>query len=121
MTPSQIAEARSLLGFASAADAEGVLRAIRALRHADRHRTDPTVVVQALAAAASLAWRLIDGETERIAFRSTVATLIAANRHGDDYGLNDLAFELDRASIDLTNEIDIADDLARAAGREGLL
>ncbi|MFI6279622.1 hypothetical protein [Streptomyces sp. NPDC050988] len=121
MTRAQLDEARKLLGFAAAASNEGVLRAIGVLRHADRHRTDPTAVSQALAAAASLAWRLIDGEAERTAFRSTIARLHVANQHGDDYGLGDLAFELERASIDLTDEYDVANDLARAAGREGLL
>lgn len=121
MSASQIAEAKSRLGFAAAATDEGVLTAINTIRHADRHRTDPIAVVQALGAAAALAWRLLDVETERVAFRSTAASLVAANRHGEDFGLNDLVYELERASIDLTDEIDEADDLARARAREGWL
>ncbi|MGX1909038.1 hypothetical protein ACWIID_09265 [Streptomyces phaeochromogenes] len=121
MSPSQIAEARSLLGFTAPADNEGVLRSIRLFRHADKHRTDPTAVVQALSAGASLAWRLVDDAAELAVFRSTIARLVVANRNGDDYGLGDLRFELESASIDLDDELAIAEDLARAAGREGLL
>ena len=111
----------STLGFAQTADPPGVLRAVNALRNADRHRTDPAAVSRALAGALTVVKRLLDIEREHATTRATIARLTVANQRGDDYSLSDLAFELQRAEIDLKNDYAEADDLARAAEQEGLL
>lgn len=109
------------LGYTIPADGDAVLRAVNALRYADRHRTDPTAVSRALAGSLSVLRRLIDVEAEYATTRTTIARLQVANHRGDDYALSDLAFELERAGIDLKDDYDHADDLARAAELEGLL
>jgi hypothetical protein len=111
--------ARSL-GFAQTADAPGVLRALKALRYADRHRDDRTAVGNALAGALTVLKRLLAVEADYATTRATVAGLVVANNRGDDYSLSDLAFDLERAGIDLKDDYDTADDLARAAESEGL-
>ncbi|MFC9847752.1 hypothetical protein ACFWFF_01380 [Streptomyces sp. NPDC060223] len=118
MTRAQADQARQLLSFVAAADSDGVLLALRDLRHADQNRTDSAAVVRALRGAQALAWRLIDGEVERTAFRSTVARLVVANNRGDDYSLSDLASHLEQAGIELKDDYNIADDLARATESE---
>lgn len=121
MTREQLAEANSALGFAQAADPEGVLRAIRALKYADRQRSNPSAVAQAFAAALAVLKRLLAVEADYATTRAAIARLVVANQRGDDYSLSDLAFELERAGIDLKTDYDHADDLARAAESEGLL
>lgn len=121
LTSEQRAEAARVVGFSRTADAEGVLKAIRALTYADRQRTNKVAVAQALAAALTVVQRLLAVETEHATTRATVARLVVANNRGDDYSLSDLAFELQRAEIDLKDDYDHADDLARAAEQEGWL
>lgn len=121
MTPAQRAEVKAALGFSPTARAEDVLKAATAIRKADRNRSDPLTVTRALSLATAVIARLLDAEAERIVFRSTVARLVIANQRGDMYSLSDLAAELQNACIDLKDEYEIADDLARAAGSEGLL
>lgn len=121
MTREQLVEALAVLGFARAADPEGVLGAIRALKYADRQRSNPAAVGQALAAALTVLKRLLAVEADHATTRATVARLVVANQRGDDYSLSDLAFDLEQAGIDLKNDYDHADDLARAAESEGLL
>jgi len=65
--------------------------------------------------------RLVDIEAQYATTRAAIARLEVANHRGDDYTLGDLAFELQQAGIDLKNDYDHADDLARAAEQEGLL
>lgn len=121
MTHEQRTEAGKALGFAQAADPDGVLKAIRALRYADRQRGNPTAVAQLLSAAQSVLKRLLAVEADYATTRTTVAGLVVANNRGDDRNLGDLAFDLERAGIDLKDDYDTADDLARAAESEGLL
>ncbi|MFC8515535.1 hypothetical protein [Streptomyces sp. NPDC057257] len=121
LTLDELSEFSRTLGYAAAADSDGVRRALESFRYADRHRTDGTATVRALAGAQAVAKRLLDMEAEYAVVRSTVARLVVANNRGDDYDLGDLASELHRQDVDLTHDYDIADDLARAAEREGLL
>lgn len=121
MSREQLAEAGTALGFAQAADGEGVLRAIRALRYADRQRGNPTATGQLIAATQSVLKRLLAVEADYATTRSAVAGLVVANNRGGDFNLGDLAFDLERAGIDLKDDYDIADDLARAAESEGHL
>lgn len=121
MTRKQLDEARTALGFAQAADPDGVLKAIRALRYADRQRGNPTAMAQLIAATQSVLKRLLAVEADYATTRATVASLVVANNRGGDYSLSDLAFDLERGGIDLKDDYDIADDLARAAESEGLL
>lgn len=109
------------LGYAATADADAVLRALTAIRYADRNRGDLAAVGRVLSGALSVLKRLIAVEAEYHVTRSTVARLVVANQRGDDYGLGDLAFELEQQQIDLKNDYAEADDLARAAEQEGLL
>lgn len=121
MTSEQRDEAGRAVGFSPAADAEGVLKAIRALKYADRQRTNPVAVGQALGAALGVVTRLLAVEAEHATTRATVARLVVANNRGDDFNLGDLASELEQAGIDLKNDYAEADDLARAAEQEGWL
>ena len=125
MTPKELAEVSMALGRGAAATPEAIVTATKASQLADWHRANPAVAEQfvrrAVAAVPSLVRRILDVETEYAAMRSTVARLVVANQRGDDYSLSDLAFELERASIDLKDDYATADDLARAAEREGLL
>ncbi|WP_151480653.1 hypothetical protein [Streptomyces albicerus] len=119
MTSEQLAGIRTVLGFAVPAEPHAVLDALTAARRANRveDRGARLVVV----ALPSLVRRLLDTEEAYAAVRSTIARLVVANHHGGDYNLGDLAFELQRAEIDLKDDYAVAEDLARAAGREGLL
>lgn len=120
MTTEQCATLTRALGYTKTADPEGVIRALDSLRYADRHRTDPTAVSRALAAALTVAKRLLAVESDYATVRSTIARLEVANHRGDDYGLSDLAFELEQAGVDLKDDYDTADDLLRAQEREAL-
>ncbi|WP_328436979.1 hypothetical protein OHA71_06670 [Streptomyces sp. NBC_00444] len=121
MTREQIDDVTSALGFATAADPDGVLRAVRALQYADRQRANPIAVRQALAAAQTVVKRLLAIETEHATTRAAIACLVVANNRGDDFSLSDLAFELEQAAVDLKDDYDTADALARAVEGEGLL
>ncbi|MGY6019537.1 hypothetical protein [Streptomyces spinosirectus] len=121
LTAQQRAEANNSLGFTTPADADDVLRTITAIRYADRHRADPLAVSRALSGALDVIRRLLDVEENHTATRSTVARLVIANNRGDDYSLSDLAFELEQAGVDLKDDYDVADDLARATEQEPLL
>lgn len=121
LTVEERATLSSSLGYTVTADSDAVVRAVNALRYADRHRTDPTAVSRALAGSLSVLKRLLTVEAEYATTRATIARLEVANHRGDDYGLRDLASELERSGIDLKNDYDHADDLARAAEQEGLL
>jgi len=121
MTREERAEVSNALGFAAPASTDGVLKAVNALRCAERNRGDQTAIVRALGAAQALVKRLLDVEAETATVRSTIARLVVANQRGDDYGLSDLAFELERAEVDLKDDYDTADALARATEQEGLL
>jgi hypothetical protein len=120
MTREQHKAVQDALGFAVAADADGVLRAIRALQYADRQRGNPTAVAQALTAMQALAKRLLRIEEDYATTRAAIARLEVANARGGDYNLRDLAAELERLGIDLKDDYDHADDLARAAESEAL-
>jgi hypothetical protein len=120
LTREQLIQIRSVLGPANPAAPELVVDAVRAalravprVRDADARR--------ALLAVPALVRRLVDAETERTVLRSTVARLVAANSHGGDYNLGDLAWELGRAGIDMKAEFAEADALAEATAREGWL
>lgn len=119
MTPEQLAGIRTVLGFARAAEPHAILDAVTAARRANRVEDKGARLV--IVSLPSLVKRLLDNEAENATVRSTIARLVVANQHGDDYGLGDLAFELERAGVDLKDDYAAADDLARAAGREGLL
>lgn len=121
MSTEQCATLTRSLGYMQTADPAGVVRALNALRYADRHRTDASAISNALAGALTVAKRLLTIEAAYATTRATVARLVVANQHGDDYSLSDLAFELQRAEIDLKHDYAEADDLARAAEQEGLL
>lgn len=109
------------LGYTQTADTTGVIRAVNALRYADRHRGDPAAVTRALAGALTVVKRLLAVEGEHATTRAAIARLEVANARGDDYSLRDLAAELEQAGIDLKDDYAEADDLARAAELEGLL
>jgi hypothetical protein len=121
MTSEERDDVARRLGYAQTADAPGVLRALNAMRQADRHHTDRAAVSQAIAGALTVIKRLLHIEAEYATTRTTVARLIVANNRGDDYSLSDLAFELERAQVDLKDDYTHADALAYAAEQEGLL
>ncbi|NUS26105.1 MAG: hypothetical protein HOV92_18040 [Streptomyces sp.] len=106
--------------FFPPADGDAVLRAANAIRYADGHRSDTTAVSRALSGALSVLKRLINVEAEYATTRAAIARLEIANARGDDYTLRDLAAELEQAGIDMKNDYDAADDLARAAESEAL-
>lgn len=118
MTPDQLAGIRTVLGFARAAEPHGVLDALTAARRANR--VDDANARLAVVALPSLVKRLLDNEAENATVRSTIARLVVANNRGDDYSLSDLASHLQEAGIDLKDDYDAADDLARAAETEAL-
>ena len=121
MTAEQRRELQNILGFAIAADPDAITRTISAIHRAERPGADRASVVRAVAGALSVAKRLLAIEEEYATVRSTIARLEIANARGhDDYNLRDLAFELERVGIDLKDEYDIADALARAAESEAL-
>lgn len=121
MTREQRATLKDKLTLQVAADPDAVLRAVGAATYADLHRSDPAAVTRAVAGSLSLAKRLLAIETEYAASRAAVARLVVANNRGDDYGLSDLASELEQAGIDLRDDYDEADDLARATEQEPIL
>jgi hypothetical protein len=121
LTSEERDDINSSLGYTQTADAPGVQRALTALRQADRHHTDRATVTRAIAGAMTVIKRLLHIEAEYSTVRATIARLEVANHRGDDYGLADLAFELQQAGVDLKNDYDHADDLARATEQEGLL
>lgn len=120
MTSEERSAVQNSLGFSVAADPDAVVRAVRAAKYADLHRSDPAAVTRAVAGALSLAKRLLSIEDDYATLRSTVARLVVANNRGDDYGFGELAFELERAGIDLKNDYDEADALAHATEQEAL-
>lgn len=120
MTHEQRTDLQDRLGFTTAADPDAVLRTVSSLHHADHHRTDPKAVARALAGALALAKRLLAIEGDYAAVRTAIARLEVANARGDDYSLRDLAAELERVGIDLKDDYDEADDLARATEGEAL-
>lgn len=121
MTREQRTAVQNALGFAVAADPDAIVRAVGAIKYVDLHRTDPAAVTRAVAGGLSLAKRLLAIEDDYATLRSTVARLVVANNRGDDHGLGDLAFELERAGIDLKDDYDEADALAHATEQEGWL
>jgi hypothetical protein len=121
MTREQRTAVQNTLGFAMAADPDAVVRAVGAIKYADLHRSDPAAVTRAVAGGLSLAKRLLGVEDDYATLRSTVARLVVANNRGDDYNLGDLASGLEQAGIDLKDDYDFADALARATELEGLL
>lgn len=121
LTREQRTELQDTLGFAVALAPHGVLRAAKALRHADRHRTDPIAVGSALDQALSAIKRLLRVEEDYATTRAAIARLEVANARGDDFNLRDLAAALEQAGIDLKDDYAHADDLRRAAESEGLL
>lgn len=113
MTRTQLAEIRAELGSWPPATPEAALNLLRGLeltggRTAEERDRRCRLVVP------TVVRRLYDAEAECLMFRSTVARLVVANNRGDDYGLADLASELERAGVDLKDNYDEADDLARA-------
>ncbi|MEV8432034.1 hypothetical protein [Streptomyces chartreusis] len=118
LTREQLAEIKDVLGFANPAAPELVVDAIRATTRVV-HRVADVDARRALLAVPPLARRLLDAETERTTFRTTIARLVIATNHGDDRTLGDLAWELERAGIDLKREYAEADALAEATAREG--
>lgn len=120
MTRTQLAEIRAELGNWPPATPEAVLNLLKGLESSGG-RTAEERVRRFRLVVPTVVKRLFDAEAERLMFRSTVARLVVANNRGDDYGLADLASELERAGIDLKNDYDEADDLARAAEQEGIL
>lgn len=120
LTADERSEFTHSLGYATAVDADGIRRALASFRYADRHRTDTTAVVRAIAGAQAVTKRLLDVEADHGTVRRTVARLVIANQRGDDYSLADLAFELQQAGLDLKTDYDAADDLARATESEAL-
>ncbi len=121
MTGEQRTAVQNALGFNVAADPDAVVRAVHAAKYADLHRSDPAAITRAVAGALSLAKRLLAIEDDYATFRSTVARLVVANNRGDDYGLGELASGLEQAGIDLKDDYDVADTLARATEQEGWL
>ncbi|MEV7389572.1 hypothetical protein [Streptomyces sp. NPDC091215] len=122
MTAEQRRELQNVLGFAIAADPDAVFRAVGAFHRAGQIGADRAAVTRAAVGALSLAKRLLAIEEAYATVRTTIARLEIANARGhDDYNLRDLAAELERVGIDLKDDYDIADDLARAAESEGLL
>lgn len=125
MTREELAEITTALGRAVAATPAAVTGAAKAAALADWHRANPVVAEQwyrrATRAVPSLVRRLLDAEESYAAVRSTVARLVVANNRGDDYSLSDLASELEQAGIDLKDDYDEADDLARATEQEPIL
>lgn len=121
MTAEQRRELQDQLGFAVAADPDATLRAVTAIHRAGQIGADRTAVARGVAGALSMAKRLLAIEEAYATVRTTIARLEVANARGhDDYSLADLAFELQRVGIDLKNDYDAADDLARAAENEAL-
>lgn len=120
MTREQLIAIRSTLGPANPAAPELVVDTVRAALRA-AHRVQDADARRALLAVPALARRLVDAETERTSLRSTVARLVVANSHGDEYNLGDLAWELGRAGVDLKAEYAEANALAEATAREGWL
>lgn len=118
MTREQLAEIRDVLGVTNPAAPELVVDAIRATTRAV-HRVTDADARRALVAVPPLARRLLDAETERTTLRTTIARLVVATNHGDERTLGDLAWELERAGIDLKHEYAAADALAEASAREG--
>ncbi|MEU6279781.1 hypothetical protein [Streptomyces sp. NPDC047028] len=117
MTRAQLAELRTTLGPANPASPD----AVRDLLTWHR-RTEPRDEVRYFRLVVpTVVKRLLLAETERTTLRTTIARLVIANQHGDDYSLADLAFELQQAGIDLKDDYAAADALADAAEREGLL
>ncbi|RMB85595.1 hypothetical protein CTZ28_12445 [Streptomyces shenzhenensis] len=119
MTREELAGLRSVLGAATPAAPELVADTVKAARIANRVADRNARHV--LLAVPPIVARLLNAETDRVALRSTVGRLVVANQRGDDYSLSDLAFELERAGIDLKEDYAEADDLARAEEQEALL
>lgn len=116
LTVEQIDEARAALGFANPAAPELIVNVLASTRRIERAADQPTR--RLLAMLPPIVRRLLDAETERNTIRATIARLVIANNHGDDYGLSDLAWELQSAGVDLKAEYAVADDLARAQHQE---
>lgn len=112
LTPEQIDETRAALGFANPAAPELILSALTSTRLIERTADQPARRV--LAMLPPIVRRLLDAETERNTVRAAIARLVVANNHGEDYSLSDLAWELQRAGVDLKDEYAAADDLCRA-------
>ncbi|MFE6488343.1 hypothetical protein ACFVGN_36175 [Streptomyces sp. NPDC057757] len=123
LTRVEIATTDAALVYATAATPDTITAALKAAHQADWHRANPAVreefVRTTLAAIPQLVRRILDADTERLAFRSTIAHLIVANNRGDDYSLSELASRLEAAGVDLKDDYAVADDLARAAETEG--
>lgn len=119
MTPEQIDDTRAALGFTNPASAELVTDALKGARQIERQADRATRRV--LGFLPPIIRRLLDAETERNTIRTTIARLVVANNHGDDLSLSDLAWELQRAGVELKHEFAEAEDLHRAAiGEAGL-
>lgn len=120
MTADQRRDLQNTLGFTIAADPDAVTRAVAALRRAGQPGADRAAVTRAIAGALSLTKRLLAIEEAYATTRAAIARLEVANARGDDYTLRDLAAELEQAGIDMKDDYDAADDLARAAESEAL-
>ena len=120
MTAEERRELQNLLGFTVAVTPAGVLSAVAALHYADRNRTNQVAIGSAIDEALSAVKRLLVIEEEYATTRAAIARLEIANARGDDYNLRDLAAELEQAGIDMKDDYDHADDLARATESQAL-
>ncbi|MGA5506861.1 hypothetical protein [Streptomyces umbrinus] len=119
MTTEQIDQARAAIGFTNPASPEMVTDALKAARQIERQADQATR--RLLSFLPPIVRRLLDAETERNTLRTTIARLVVANNHGNDYSLSDVAWELQQAGVDLKHEYAEAEDLHRATAGEATL